>query len=52
MRWPFLVFLLFLLGSVLSLVLLDRFATSRMEVGPFEAVEPRQQPLLPLPSRS
>ncbi|MCJ8517399.1 hypothetical protein ABID21_000155 [Pseudorhizobium tarimense] len=52
MRWPFLVFLLFLLASVLSLVLLDRVATSRMELGPFESVEPRQHLLVPLPSRS
>lgn len=51
MRWPFLLFLLFLLGSVLSLVLIDRFATSRTEIGPSEAVQPRN-PLFPAPTRS
>jgi hypothetical protein len=51
MRWPFLLFLLFLLGSVLSLVLIDRLGTSRIEFGPNEAVNPRN-PLFPAPSRS
>tara|TARA_R110002012_G_scaffold111819_3_gene256971 strand:+ start:531 stop:770 length:240 start_codon:yes stop_codon:yes gene_type:complete len=51
MRWPFLLFLLFLLGSVLSLVLIDRVGTSRLEFGPNEAVNPRN-PLLPAPARS
>ncbi|HEX2148476.1 MAG TPA: hypothetical protein VHG11_12615 [Pseudorhizobium sp.] len=51
MRWPFMLLLLFLLGSVLSLVLLDHFATSRFEVAPQEALQPRN-PLFPPPSRS
>ena len=51
MRWPFMLFLLFLLGSVLSLVLIDRVGTSRLEMGPSEAVQPRN-PLFPAPSRS
>jgi hypothetical protein len=49
MRWPFLLFLLFLLGSVLSLVLIDRVGTSRLEIGPSDAV---RNPLFPAPARS
>jgi hypothetical protein len=52
MRLPFLLFLLFLLGTVLSLVLIDGIGTSRLETPPMEAVRPNQSPLLPPPSRS
>lgn len=52
MRWPFLVFLLCLLASILSLALLDRLATSRLEFGPIEAVRPDRNPLFAPPSRS
>ncbi len=51
MRWPFLLFLLFLLGSILSLVLIDRYSNSRVEFGPSEAHHPRN-PLFPAPARS
>lgn len=52
MRWPFLLFLLFLLGCVLSIVLLERVGPARMDDSLIEAVRPQRSPLLPPPSRS
>jgi hypothetical protein len=52
MRLPFLFFMLFLLGCILSIVLLDRFGSVRMQDSLIEAVRPERSPLLPAPSRS
>lgn len=52
MHWPFALFLFFLIGCVLSIVLLDRVGTVRMEDSLIEAVRPDRAPLLPPPSRS
>lgn len=52
MRWPFALFLLFLVGCVLSIALLDNDGVGRMEDSLIEAVRPDRAPLLPPPSRS
>ena len=52
MRLPFLFFMIFLIGCILSLVLLDRVGSVRMQDSRIEAVRPDRNPLLPPPSRS
>ena len=52
MRLPFLCFMLFLLGCILSIVLLDRSGSRGVPESLIEAVRPQQNPLLPPPSRS
>ncbi len=52
MRWPFTLFLLFLIGCVLSIILLDQVGTARIEDSLMEAVKPQRNPLFPPPSRS
>jgi len=52
MRLPFLCFMLFLLGCILSIVLLDRLGSRGVPESLIEAVRPQQNPLLPPPSRS
>ncbi|CAD7028054.1 hypothetical protein REJC140_02578 [Pseudorhizobium endolithicum] len=52
MRLSFLFFMLFLLGCILSIVLLDRFGSGRMQDGLMETVRPERNPLFPPPTRS
>jgi hypothetical protein len=52
MHWPFALLLLFLVGCVLSIALMDNNGVVRIEERLIQAVQPDRAPLLPPPSRS